>query len=45
MLAQFAINSFDKKADENVVCDFVDISSESPEMQYYMRLACKLGIM
>lgn len=45
MISQFATNVLSLKPNNLVVCNFKDISAETPETQYYMRLACKLGFM
>ncbi len=45
MIAEFAIEVVGILPDEGKLCSFTDISEETPELQYYMRLSCKLGIM
>lgn len=45
MISQFAMKLMNKEPDWNLDCEFNDISKEWSEMQYYMVLACKLGIM
>lgn len=45
MISQFALNVLEKKENDLFVCSFSDMSTESPEMQYNARLACKLGLM
>lgn len=45
MASEFAINVVWLKPDNTKVCEFSDISKEIPELQYYIRLACKLWIM
>lgn len=45
MLSEFAIKVRNKLPDESRVCAFDDIDKESKEMQYYAKLACKLGMM
>lgn len=45
MVSQFAINVLGKKPDHLRVCEFNDMGNETPEMKYYAKLACKLGIM
>lgn len=45
MISNFAINVLWKTTDSLAICEFTDMSKETPEMQYYARLACKLGIM
>lgn len=45
MISQFAINILEKEPSESAGCSFSDMTNENPDMQYYARLACKLGIM
>jgi len=45
MVSQFALTVLGKKPDSLAICEFNDISNETPEMKYYAKLACKLGIM
>lgn len=45
MASEFAIKVVWLTPDESRTCEFTDIDKEIPELQYYMRLACKLGIM
>jgi hypothetical protein len=45
MASEFAIKVIGLTPDESKTCEFSDIDKESPELQYYMRLSCKLGIM
>ena len=45
MASEFAIKVVGRVPDENKICEFTDIKKEIPELQYYMQLACKLGIM
>jgi hypothetical protein len=45
MASEFAIKVIGLIPDESRTCDFNDIDNEIPELQYYMRLSCKLGIM
>lgn len=42
MASEFAIKVIGLVPDESKKCEFTDISKEIPELQYYMRLACKL---
>lgn len=45
MMSEFAIKVLKIKPDESKKCEFSDIKNEIPELQYYMRLSCKLWIM
>lgn len=45
MASEFAIKVVGLTPDESRKCNFNDIEKEIPELQYYMRLSCKLGIM
>lgn len=45
MASEFAIKVIGLVPDETRKCDFKDIENETPELQYYMRLSCKLWIM
>ena len=45
MISVFAIKIVKLEPDDSKVCNFTDISKETPEFQYYMRLSCKLGLM
>ena len=45
MISQFAVNVLWKKPDNLALCEFNDMSNETPEMKYYAKLACKLGLM
>jgi hypothetical protein len=42
MASEFAIKVVGLTPDESRTCDFSDIDNEIPELQYYMRLSCKL---
>ena len=42
MASEFAIKAVGLTPDESRECNFTDIDKELPELQYYMRLACKL---
>jgi len=39
------MNVFGRKPDETKTCEFKDISKEIPELKYYIKLSCQLGIM
>lgn len=45
MASEFALNTVGLIPDENKPCKFSDIRKETPELQYYIQLSCKLGIM
>lgn len=45
MASEFALNAVGLIPDENKPCKFSDIRKETPELQYYIQLSCKLGIM
>lgn len=45
MISQFAINVLHKKPNDDLLCVFNDLFQESLEMQFYAKLACKLGLM
>lgn len=45
MISEFAINILSMKIDESKKCNFLDMAEETPEMNYYARVACKLWIM
>lgn len=45
MTTEFAMKVVGLTPDESKTCAFTDIEKEIPELQYYMRLACKLWIM
>ena len=45
MASEFAIKVVGLTPDESRKCNFSDIDKEIPELQYYMRLSCKLWIM
>jgi len=45
MASEFAIKVIGLTPDESRKCNFGDIYNETPELQYYMRLSCKLGLM
>ena len=45
MASEFAIKAVGLVPDDTRVCEFKDIDKEIPELQYYIKLACKLGIM
>jgi len=45
MASEFAIKVIGLVPDETRKCEFNDIENEIPELQYYMRLSCKLWIM
>jgi hypothetical protein len=42
MISEFAINILSMKIDESKKCNFLDMAEETPEMNYYARVACKL---
>ena len=42
MASEFAIKVVGLIPDESRKCNFKDINKEIPELQYYMRLSCKL---
>lgn len=45
MMSQFAIQVLWRVPNNLVSCNFTDITGENLEVQYYVRLACKLGLM
>jgi len=45
MTSEFAIKVMWLTPDESRTCEFNDIKNEIPELQYYIKLSCKLGIM
>ncbi|MCX6822654.1 MAG: S-layer homology domain-containing protein [candidate division SR1 bacterium] len=45
MISQFAVSVLGKKPNNLAVCNFTDMTGETPEMNYYADLACKLGLM
>ena len=45
MISNFAINIGGRTPDTSLDCDFVDVSHQSEELQWYITLACQLGIM
>jgi len=45
MVANYAMQVHSLVPDQNRVCTFADITNQSFEMQYYIRLVCQLGIM
>ena len=45
MISNFAINVLEKKPNTGMQCTFEDMQNETPEMQFYAKLACQLGLM
>ena len=45
MMAQFAIKMLKKEPNPLTRCKFNDTTNRSQEMQYYIDLSCRLGIM
>ena len=45
MASEFAMKFVGLTPDESRKCDFTDINKETAELQYYIKLSCKLGIM
>ena len=45
MMVTYAVKVLKQKPDTARVCTFTDTDSQTPELQYYMKLACKLGLM
>ena len=45
MISQFAINVLKKIPDANKKCIFLDMKSQSLELQRYAKTACQLGLM
>ena len=45
MVSVFAMKVFGRVPDENKPCVFTDIKKEPEELQQYIQLSCKLGIM
>ena len=45
MVSEFAINVIGLVPDTTRTCEFKDIKKEIPELQYYIKLSCQLGIM
>ena len=45
MISNFAVNMLGMKPDTSKSCVFTDIYKESNEMQFYIKLACQLGLM
>jgi len=45
MISQFAVKVLNKTPDPMMTCKFTDITKRSQEMQYYIDLSCRLGIM
>lgn len=45
MIVNYAIRVLGKVPNTWLICEFSDMSAETPEMQFYARFACKLGLM
>ncbi len=45
MSSEFAMKAVGLTPNKKKPCIFNDIDKESPELQYYMKLSCQLGIM
>jgi hypothetical protein len=45
MASEFALKVLGRTPDQSRTCEFSDIKKEIPELQYYMKLSCRLGIM
>jgi hypothetical protein len=45
MVSVFAMKVLGRIPDENIPCEFTDITKEAKELQQYIQLSCKLGIM
>ena len=45
MIVNFAIKVSGKQPNTSLACNFSDIANETPELQWYMKLACQLGLM
>ncbi|MEI7919356.1 MAG: S-layer homology domain-containing protein [bacterium] len=44
-MTEFAIKVLKMKPNTKLVCSFSDIAQETPEMRFYMKTACQLGLM
>ena len=45
MISEFAIQVLNMKPDTKKKCNFQDISDQTPEMKWYIKLSCQLGVM
>jgi len=45
MISVFASKVVQLQPNNDKLCNFTDMDNETPELQYYMRLSCKLGLM
>ena len=45
MISVFATKITKLEPNDSKVCEFGDIGKQTPELQYYMKLSCKLGLM
>lgn len=45
MISVFATKIIKLEPNDSKVCEFSDIAQETLELQYYMKLSCKLGLM
>ncbi len=45
MMVNFAVRVLNKQPNNSLSCIFTDIANESAELQWYIKLACQLGIM
>jgi len=45
MISNFAIKQLGKTPNTWMVCDFTDIENQNAEIQFYIKLACQLGLM
>ena len=45
MISNFAIHILDKTPNTGFDCVFQDMQHETSEMQFYVKLACQLGLM
>ncbi|MCX6823312.1 MAG: myxococcus cysteine-rich repeat containing protein [candidate division SR1 bacterium] len=45
MMAEFTVQIIGKQPDTKILCAFADTKDETPEMKFYMKISCQLGLM
>ena len=45
MMTEFTVQIIGKQPNNNILCSFADTKDETPEMKFYMKIACQLGLM
>jgi hypothetical protein len=45
MMTEFTVQIIKKQPNTKILCSFADTKNETPEMKFYMKIACQLGLM